>query len=498
MAKKAILTIDTNLGLSHALALGRADEKVYYSVAGISAYPNIEENISGYGFKEIIKENDWAKVVKDCDTIIFLDSGYGSLVDTFREAKYNVWGSPAIVEQLEFDRIYFREVMKKLGIKTVDAEVVHGIDEVIDYLKKNKGKFYIKLNKYRGNVETFGTDSVGEAVTLLYPSFPVMGDELDFIIEKESEGIEIGADCFFNGKRFLKKYFFTFEKKGEGTMGVIVENSVLDEFLQKITPYLAENNYHGSFCFEGFWDGKEFKPTDITPRIPYPCSSSWILAIKNYNEFMRGVASGEIDDFEIHHPYQIQLAAFAEDSKRWRKMEINTKGLDGEHQSIEFRKAVLIDKEYYYVPNDDLMVTCNGAGDNWEETLKNSDECTNKIKAYSCSVDGGVQMYFKDTIENLKKYNIELIPATNKKEKAELTLSEKIEEIEAKLKTIERVNKPDITFYSDDFCKCETPEINTEKICAKCGKKLFAETNPGIVLDKPGIPHPKETPNIVQ
>lgn len=281
-------------------------------------------------------------------------------------------------------------------------------------------------------------------------------------------------------------------------MGVIVENSVLDEFLQKITPYLAENNYHGSFCFEGFWDGKEFKPTDITPRIPYPCSSSWILAIKNYNEFMRGVASGEIDDFEIHHPYQIQLAAFAEDSKRWRKMEINTKGLDGEHQSIEFRKAVLIDKEYYYVPNDDLMVTCNGAGDNWEETLKNSDECTNKIKAYSCSVDGGVQMYFKDTIENLKKYNIELIPATNKKEKAELTLSEKIEEIEAKLKTIERVNKPDITFYSDDFCKCETPEINTEKICAKCGKKLFAETNPGIVLDKPGIPHPKETPNIVQ
>lgn len=213
MAKKAILTIDTNLGLSHALALGRADEKVYYSVAGISAYPNIEENISGYGFKEIIKENDWAKVVKDCDTIIFLDSGYGSLVDTFREAKYNVWGSPAIVEQLEFDRIYFREVMKKLGIKTVDAEVVHGIDEVIDYLKKNKGKFYIKLNKYRGNVETFGTDSVGEAVTLLYPSFPVMGDELDFIIEKESEGIEIGADCFFNGKRFLKKYFFTFEKK---------------------------------------------------------------------------------------------------------------------------------------------------------------------------------------------------------------------------------------------------------------------------------------------
>ena len=52
--KKAILFIDTSLNLSHALALGRAGEKVYYYSSGVSAYPILEESINGYGFKEII------------------------------------------------------------------------------------------------------------------------------------------------------------------------------------------------------------------------------------------------------------------------------------------------------------------------------------------------------------------------------------------------------------------------------------------------------------
>ena len=298
--------------------------------------------------------------------------------------------------------------------------MIHGIDGVMEFLKKNKGKYYIKTNKYRGSVETFGTDSAGEAATLLYPAFPVMGDEIDFIIEPEvKDALEIGADAFFNGTKFLKKYFFTCEKKGAGTMGVVVEHSVLDGFMEKITPYLKEQKYFGSFAFEGFWNGKEFTVSDPCPRIPNPCSASWILAIKDYGKFMKGVADGSVDDFEIRHPYQIQFAAFADDAKRWRKIEIDEKKLDREYRSIEFRKAVKIGNEYFYVPCDYLLASVCGAGDSWEDAMKNAVEASDYIKAYCTGVDTSAQLYFTESLKVMKEYGIELIPASNKSIKAQ-------------------------------------------------------------------------------
>jgi hypothetical protein len=500
MAKK-ILAIDTNMGLDHCLTMAKDEKKpIYYAVAGISAYPTIEENISGQGFEELVKENDWAKVIKECDTVIFLDSGYGALVDTVRAAGYNTWGAPAEVEALEFDRIYFRKKAKELGIETNEATIAHGVEEVLKFLgqKENEGKrFFIKLNKYRGNVETFGTSSVLEAKILLQHSFPAMGEEMDFIIEYEAEGTEIGADAWFNGKRFLKKHFFTVEKKGSGNMGVFVEHSVLDDFMTKITPYLAEHNYHGAFCFEGFWDGKTFRASDITPRIPYPCSASWTLAIKNYATFFRGIASGKIEDFEILFPYQVQMAAFAEDPSIWRVVNIDESKLDGKTKKISFRKVIKQDDNYIYVPKDDLMAACLGAGDSWESAMKAADECTDSISAYKCSVETGVQLYFKSTLETLKKYNIELIPAINK-EKAELDVRGKLEEIEAKIVHVVRENKPDLTIDVDpkaqpmqpiaaEYCSCEKP-VDENGTCSLCGKKINAELTRKDTL----IPKPKE------
>jgi hypothetical protein len=526
MTNKRMLLIDTNMGLDHVLTIAKDEKKPpYYAVAGISAYPVIEESISGYGMVELVKENDWSGIIKECDTVIFLDSGYGSLVDSTRAAGYNVFGAPESCESLEFDRIYFRKIAKELGIETNKAEIVHGVDAVLEFLDKHEGEtFYIKLNRYRGNIETFRADSSFGAKILLNQAFPAMGSEMDFIIEYEAKNcIEIGADAWFNGKRFLKKHFFTVEKKGCGNMGIFVEHSVLDDFMAKITPFLAKNNYHGAFCFEGFWDGEVFRASDITPRIPYPCSASWTLAIKDYAKFFRGIASGEIDDFEILYPYQIQMAAFAEDPTVTREVVINEKELDGKTQKIAFRKAVKIKdnkgKEHYvYIPKDDLMAACLGAGNGWEEGMKAADECTDKISGYKTSVETGVQLYFKTTLENLKKYGIELTPATNKKEKAELDVRGKLEEIEAKIVHVVRENKPDLTLDIDpkaqsmqpiasEYCSCEEPEplkdVMTKDgcgVCAKCSKHIKAEitnthTNP---MKDITIPHPKETETTIQ
>jgi hypothetical protein len=502
MAKeKTVLFLDTSLGLDHALRYAKdSGEKPFYYMASISAYPTLKDSISGYGFEEIIKTYDWAGIMKKVDTVIFLDSGFSSLVDTMRQGGYNVFGASADVEKLEFDRIYFREVMMKIGIKTTDAEVIHGVDNVMDFLKKHKDeKFFIKLNKFRGDVETFGSHSAEEAATLLYPSFPVMGDEMDFILEKEIEGgIEIGCDAFFNGERFLKTYFFTCEQKGCGNMSLAVNKSVFDETLEKLTPYLKENNYHGAFCFEGFYlKNKEFLFTDPTPRCAFPCSSQWALAIKNYDEFLRGIASGIIDDFKVFYPYQMQQNFFAGNPKQWREIIINDKDLKENKQRISLRKAVKTDGHYYFVPDDDLMLSCNGAGESWEEAIKNALECAEMVSAYQSASAIGSETFFQETLDDLKGYGIELTPVEVKTKAEELDVRGKLEQIEAKLVHVVRPNKPDLLIDTDpdasgftvneEYCACEAP-INENGTCTACGKKINAELNRKDTM----IPKPKE------
>lgn len=515
MAKeKTTLFLDTSMGLDHLLRYAHdSGEKPFYYMASISAYPSIKDSISGYGFDEIIKTYDWAGIMKKVDTVVFLDSGFSSLVDSIRAGGYNVFGASADVEKLEFDRIYFREVMKKLGIETTPAEVVHGVDAAVDYAKKHKGKFYYKLNKYRGDVETFGSNSASEAAVLLYPAFPVMGDDMDFIIEKEIEdGIEIGVDAFFNGERFLKTYFFTVEQKGTGNMSMAVNHSILDEVLEKLTPFLKEHKYHGAFAFECFYTKeKKLYLTDPTPRCAFPCSAQWALMIKDYDKFIRGVASGSIDDFEVFYPYSVQQSYFAENPKLWRKIEVDEKDIPENKQRISFRKAVKIDGEYYFVPEDDLMLSCNGAGESWEEAIENAVKCTDRIGGYQTTPATGTEKFFKSTIDNLKEFGIELTPVSQKKEQAELDVRGKLEEIEAKIVHVVRENKPDLTLDIDpkaqtmqpiaesEYCSCETPD-SKDGVCAKCNKKINAEimnthTNP---LKDCTIPHPKETPQEIQ
>ena len=499
--KKTVLWLDTSLGIDHVLRYAKdSGEKPFYYMASISAYPNMNDSISGYGFDEIIKTYDWSGILKKVDTVVFLDSGFSSLVDSLRAAKYNVWGAPAEVEKLEFDRIFFREKFKELGIPTTEATVVQGVTAVIDFLTKNKGKYYIKLNKYRGNIETFGAMSpIGAKLLLDQAGFGIMGEEVKFVLEHEAEGMEVGADAWFNGKRFLKKYFFTVEQKGSGNMGLFVNHSILDSFMEKITPYLAENNYHGSFCFEGFWDGKEFKATDITPRIPYPCSGQWALAIKDYDKFFRGIADGSIDDFEVNCPYQIQMNFFANDPKKWRQIEIDEKGMNEDKQKIGFRKILKTEEGYFFVPEDDLMLTCNGSGKDWEEAIKMSLDCTEHVHAYSASPSTGLETIFADALKDMEKHKIELIPANVKIEKAEIDVRAKLEEVEARLVNKETPSGIPMIQEKNDACACEQSEADESGLCKTCGKKkIFAEVQPGQPVTTPGIPHAKETCDTIQ
>jgi len=402
---KEILFVDTNIGIDHCLGLRKSGHKVYMYSTWQSAFPVFTDYISGDGFENIVKVDDIGEVLDRVQVVIFADIGFGAMIDLLRKNNIAVWGAGTSVEKLESDRIYMREVYSKLGIATPEAVVLKGVKNVLAYLEKNKGVHFIKLNKFRGNIETFRASGVEDAKVLFESAgFGPYADEFDFVVEGESEGVEIGCDCFFNGEKFVKPHFFTIEIKGMGNLCKWTEDSIfVSQFMDKIADWLKQQKFRGVICVEGFWDGKVYKVIDTTARFPYPDSACYPKSIVSYPDVLVGVAEGTLDRFEITKPYQCEIGIYTDNTDQWRVLDIDPEVLP----NIGFRKVVLKNGKYYYVPGDNLVCTCNGQGDTMESAMEEAKKVTDGVKSYNIQATTGVIDKFKEVVKKLKELGVE-------------------------------------------------------------------------------------------
>jgi len=260
---------------------------------------------------------------------------------------------------------------------------------------------FIKLNKFRGNIETFGVDNAEEAEVMLNQAgFGPYSDMVEFVVQKACEGVEIGIDVFFNGEDFVRPYFYTIEVKGAGTVGKWVEESLWDEvFLDKIRDFLRDTGYHGNISLEGFWDGKEFRAIDPCARLPFPNSAIFPKFIKNYPEVVRKVASGEDVKNIVDKKYHCQVGVYSDVIDIWRKLKIDDKYKD----FVGFRRAVKVNDEIWIVPGDGMIATALGEGDTYEEAISNAMETAKHVSGYSLYYIVHLDLDFKEKIEKLNE-----------------------------------------------------------------------------------------------
>jgi phosphoribosylamine-glycine ligase len=396
--KYNFLVIDTGIGLDHAIWLGRMGNKVNYFVNWQVPYPSATISILGYGFEELNKIEDYGEILKNenIDCILFTDVGFGSLADFFRQQGFNVFGTNSKGEKLEQNRVFFNKKFKELGIPTPNTYIAKGIEELYDYLSKNKGEKYIKLNKFRGNIETFWVKNVDEARLLLeQANLGILKDITEFIIQDPCEGAEIGIDVFYNGKDFIRPYFFTVER--DCCIGKVVYESLWDDlFLNKIKPFL-ENDYRGNISLEAFYDGKNIKALDITARFPYPNSSFFPRIIKNYDEVIVKVAKGQTVEIEWdeRYPYIIEVPVFSSGLTQnfWREIHID-KDLTYE-ENYAIRSAIKFKNKIYHIPEEEMIIVLLAKGKTFEESFENIDEVIKKVSS---------QFLVKENPQYLKSY----------------------------------------------------------------------------------------------
>lgn len=398
-----VLVVDTNLAIDHALRLAEDGCTVYYYVADMSAFPKLQDTISGEGF-DLNKISDMYEVIDNIDLAIITDSCFPDLPQKLRDnyGISTIGSSPALAEW-ENNRVKFLEDLDNLGIDTPESVLVKGVDKLYKYITelhlKEDEKVWIKINKYRGNIETFSVNSAEEAKTILMQAgFGPFLEMLEFIVQRESEGIEIGVDVFVSPNIIYEKYLYTIEYKGRGNIAIPCNNSGFDDVYNKIMKEIVKSNYRGNLSFEGFYNGDTYKVIDATPRFAYPCSTLWAKYIKNYTDVLLAVADNKDIDVEWDEGYYVQISLTTDKTDVWKMISFS----DDLRKNIGFRRVVKKDNSYWFVPGDALVATVNVKRDTLEQAFNNADEIAKEI---SCP-DTQYTINFKEkAIESVKQLN---------------------------------------------------------------------------------------------
>lgn len=410
-----ILVIDTNLSLDHILGFLNDGHVVYLYEADVSAYPCLDDTITGDGFEGVHKVEDFAEVLDEVDLVYITDNCFPWLSVYLRDKGKVVFGPTPELVRWENDRVYFWNRAKELGIGLPDGEVVRGKARLLKWLKSNEDgetRYFVKVNKYRGSIETFSVTTSKEADVLLSQAgFGPYLEELEFLIQRECDGIEIGCDVFVCPNGIFRPYSYTIEEKGRGNVAKWVEVSGFEaRFYDIVKRIVKEDDYRGNLSIEAFWDGKKLMVIDVCSRMPYPVSSLYPRFIENWTEVIYSVAQSKVIEVKVDwdEPYMAELTISTDDKTTWRVIEFEgsyfSKG-----QGIGFRRAVYKGGKVWFVPGDCVVATANAKGPTVNTALERAKELAESVNCISSAFDGQFVESVKEKVRRLSRMGKEFV-----------------------------------------------------------------------------------------
>lgn len=260
----------------------------------VKLYIDIDYN-KRVGENIVPKVENWKDYIDWADLIMVDDENQGEWVEELENQGRVIFGTNRFGGKLENDREYAFQLCKELGIKTVPYWKLNSLDEGIEFIKKNPGKYVFKPFGQRPRWYT----KVGELVDgrdmiwfIEYLKKVWIGAE-EFILQKYVEGVEVGCCSWFNREKFLKPLEICFEHKkmrGYGQGGnvgeagsllfAVNESRIFDEILKPFESYLKATKYVGQFYVNTKVNEEGICVLEFVPRLGIP-------ATYGYNELLQ-------------------------------------------------------------------------------------------------------------------------------------------------------------------------------------------------------------------
>lgn len=322
-SKMTCRVIDNGLSVSVAERLARQPVgfgRVEYFCPYVSAFtsPNLAK--IGTGFPGVTRiEKFFEPSMDDVDLFVFLDVGFGDFQEYLRRNGHLVFGC-GDGEEMELYRWHARLMYEQLGMATVPATLVTGIDALREHLKKHKN-VWVKVSKYRGIGETWKSinyELSKARLDLMQAKLGPLADEQEWIVEEE---IKTTREIGYDGPAILGQYPPTslggIEKKDCGYLIAAMPYKDLPEGVRLVNdcmaPAFKQYGYRGLYSSEirEGEDGKRYL-IDNTCRYPSPPGELMQEMIINLPDVFYKGAKGELVDIQTDHAYGFELILYSD------------------------------------------------------------------------------------------------------------------------------------------------------------------------------------------
>jgi len=274
----------------------------------------IKENNYRNVFDGLLSKTDPHSGFIDDDTIIIFDgSGNGKVADALRKQSYKVFGSSCFADELEQDREYGYDIMKKSGIKIPDYKSFTNWKEAQKYVRETNKKLVFKPS---GSIPCKLTYCAGSAEEMLaYLQFVekrYKKDIKEFILQDFIEGCVISSEYFCDGDGLIWPPNQTVEVKkimngdlgpSTGCSGNLIwfdHNSIISNGIEKIEDCVKENNYIGQIDLNTVVNSFGIYGLEFTPRFGYDSMPTFLTSLKmDFGQFFSDICNKQLKEIDL-------------------------------------------------------------------------------------------------------------------------------------------------------------------------------------------------------
>lgn len=416
LSDKSVLCYDYGNFFEVAVRLSRDFGNVYYYCPKvITGFPTHNPVDIGRNVPNVIRVQEWADVINQCELIVFCDAYEPGLQSYFKSIGKAVFGSGHACE-LENNRKRLKEVMSFVDLPVGDYDIANGIDELEEILK-TKENVFIK-HELRGDGETWFHERYELSkleLQRMRSKLGVFQTQPTYIIEDKLESIaEIGIDTMIaKGGRYLAKSITGIELKDTGFLARITPYIELPHQLRSVTdklaPVFSDYDYRGSMSNEVIIS-KDMKGylIDLTNRCPEPPTALILEMYDNYSEMVWMIANGDLPQVKHTYSWGVQLIIKSEIAKNFPSPII----IPEEYQKFVKIKNLVIDEQgvWYYTPQPGVNMNEIGAvigmGHTMQAAINQVKQVAESIKGFDIKINTGCIEEALEQIRNLKKNGI--------------------------------------------------------------------------------------------
>src|SRR5947199_2419822 len=145
------------------------------------------------------KTDDWVRDVPWADVVVFDDVlGQGAKAQQLRQTGKLVVGGSPYTDQLEDDRAFGQQELKKAGVAIIPQENFHSFDDALTYVRANPNRYVIKPSGEAQNIKQLlfvGEDEDGKDVIQVLEDYQrAWADRVKaFQLQRRIDGVQVAA-----------------------------------------------------------------------------------------------------------------------------------------------------------------------------------------------------------------------------------------------------------------------------------------------------------------